>query len=101
MVKVCGTRGRFYVLLKFAATSGSKKLARSPCAGAFALQNLYSETVDVLEDKSDGEQADFDIDSDASNADLLELKQELYKLGPERTQRDLADTTVATQEITL
>ena len=37
-------------------------------------------------DKSDSEQADFDIDSDASDADLLELKQELNKLGPEKAQ---------------
>ena len=33
---------------------------------------------------SDDEQGDFDIDSDASDADLLELKQELNKLGPEK-----------------
>lgn len=69
--------------------------------GAFAFQNAYPETVDVLKDESDGEQADFDIDSDASDADLLELKQELNKLGPERAQRDLADATVAAQEMTL
>ena len=42
--------------------------------GAFAFQNAYPETVDVLEDKSDGEQTDCDIDSDVSDADLLELK---------------------------
>ena len=52
--------------------------------GAFALQNAYAETVDVLEDESDGEQADFDINSDASDADLLELKQKLNNLSPER-----------------
>ena len=52
--------------------------------GTFAFQNAYPETVDVLEDESDGEQADFDIDSDASDTDLLELKQELNKLSPER-----------------
>ena len=52
--------------------------------GAFAFQKAYPETVDVLEEESDGEQADFDIDSDASDADLLELKQELNKLGPEK-----------------
>ena len=69
--------------------------------GAFAPQNAYPETVDVLEDESDGELADFDIDSDASDADLLELKRELNELGPERAQRDLADATVAAQEMTL
>lgn len=47
------------------------------------------------EGESDGEQADFDIDSNVSNADLLELKQELNKSGPERAQRDLAGATVA------
>ena len=52
-------------------------------------------------DKSDSEQADFDIDSDASDTDLLELKQELNKLGPEKAQQDLADTTVTAQEMTL
>lgn len=52
-------------------------------------------------DESDSGQADFDIDSDASDADLLELKQELNILGPERAQRDVADATVAAQEMTL
>jgi len=37
----------------------------------------------------------------ASGADLLELKQELNKLGLEKAQRDLADATVAAQEMTL
>ena len=49
--------------------------------GAFAFQNAYPETVDVSVDESDGEQADFDIDSDASDADLLELKQ-AEQIGP-------------------
>jgi len=43
----------------------------------------------------------FEIDSDVSDADLLELKQELNKLGSEKAQRDLADATVAVQETTL
>lgn len=50
--------------------------------------------------KSDDEQGDFDIDSEVSDADLLELKQELNKLGTEKAQRDLADATVAAQEMT-
>jgi len=62
---------------------------------------LAFQTGDVLEDESDGEPADFDIDSDVSDADLLELKQELNKLGPEKAQRDLADATVAAQDMTL
>lgn len=35
-------------------------------------------------DERDSEQADFGIESDASDGDLLELKQELEKLDPER-----------------
>lgn len=42
------------------------------------------EAVDVSENESDGEQADFDIDSDSSDADLLGLKQDLNKLSPEK-----------------
>ena len=68
--------------------------------GVFAFHNAYPEAGDVSEDESDGEQAEFDIDSDASDADLLELKQELNKLGPEKAQRDLADATVTAQEMT-
>jgi len=62
--------------------------------GAFV---AYSKTEDVLMDESDSEQVDFDIGSDAFNTDLLKLKQNLNKIGPEKAQRDLAD---ATQEIT-
>ncbi len=68
---------------------------------AFAFRSAYPEADDVSVDEGDGEQADFDIDSDASDADLLELKQELNKLGPEKAQRDLADATIAAQELTL
>lgn len=69
--------------------------------GAFAFHNAYPEADDLSVDESDSEQADFDIDSDASDADLRELKQELNKLGPEKAQRDLVDATVAAQEMTL
>ena len=65
--------------------------------GAFAFHEAYHETGDVSMDESDSEQVDFD----ASDADLLELKQELNKLSPEKAQRDLADATVAAQETTL
>ena len=68
--------------------------------GAFAFQDAYSEPGDSIIIESDHEPADFDIDSDASDAELLELKQELTKLGPEKAQRDLADATVAAQAIT-
>ena len=56
--------------------------------GVFAFHDVYPEAGDVSEDESDGEPADFDIDSDASDADLLELKQKLNKLGPEKAQGD-------------
>lgn len=59
--------------------------------------DAYPEAVDFSADEGDGEQAGFDIDLDASNADLLELN----KLGPETAQQDLADVTVASQETTL
>ena len=66
--------------------------------GAFGFQDAYPQTSD---DESHEEQADFEIDSDVSDAELLELKQkhELLKLGPEKA-RDLADATVAAQEMT-
>ena len=69
--------------------------------GAFTLENAYPAPDHCSLVESDDEQADFDIDSDASDADLLELKQELNKLGPERAQRDLADVTIVVQEMTL
>ena len=65
--------------------------------GAFPFHDAYSEAGDFSVDESDSEQADFDIHSDASDADLLEPK----KLGPEKLQRDLADATVAAQEMAL
>lgn len=48
--------------------------------GVFAFHDAYPEKGDVSEDESDGKPADFDIDSDASDADPLELKQVLNKL---------------------
>lgn len=50
--------------------------------------------------ESDDEQANFDIDSDASDVNLLKLKQKLIKLRSKKAQRDLADVTVAAQEMT-
>lgn len=66
--------------------------------GAFTFHDAYPETGDVLVDDSD---EDFDIDSNASDADLLDLKQGLNRLGPEKAQRDLADATIAAQEMTV
>jgi hypothetical protein len=51
--------------------------------GAFAFHDAYPETGDILMDESDSEQVNSNIELHASNADLLELKQELNKLGPE------------------
>ena len=67
----------------------------------FAFHNAYSETDDLSVNESDSEQTDFDIDSDASDANLRKLKQELNKLNSEKTQRDLTNVTVAAQEMTL
>lgn len=69
--------------------------------GAFTFENAYPTPDHCSLVESDDEQADFKIDSDASNADLLELKQELNKLGPEKAQRDLADATIAATAATL
>ena len=63
--------------------------------GAFIFQDAYPEKGDLSVVESDDEQGNFDIDSDVSDADLLELKQELNKLGPEKAQRDLVDATIA------
>ena len=52
--------------------------------GAFAFYNAYPKIGDVSIDESDSEQVDFNIESDASDTDLLELKQELNKLGLEK-----------------
>ena len=37
--------------------------------GVFAFDNGFPETGNVLVDKSEGEQADFDVDTDASDAE--------------------------------
>lgn len=68
--------------------------------GAFAFHDAYPKAGDFSVGKSNSEEADFDMDSDASYADLLKLKQELNKLGLEKAQRDLADAIVAAQEMT-
>ncbi|MCJ1473138.1 hypothetical protein MMC13_001789 [Lambiella insularis] len=70
--------------------------------GTFAFQNAYPDPDDGSANNSDNEEVgDFEIDSDASDAELLELKQELSRLKPEKAKRDLADATVAAQEMTL
>ena len=64
--------------------------------GAFTFESVYPTPDQCSMVESDNEQEDFDIDSEVSDADLLELKQ----LGTEKAQRDLADATVAAQEMT-
>ena len=58
----------------------------------FVFHDAHLERDDYSVDKSDSEQADFDIDSDASAADL---KQELNILGPDKAQHALTYVTVA------
>ncbi|KAI4260744.1 MAG: hypothetical protein LQ352_000136 [Teloschistes flavicans] len=67
----------------------------------FAIRDAYPQAADFSVDEDDGEEADLDIDSDTSDADLLELKQELEKLGTKKARRDLADTIITAQEIIL
>ncbi len=63
--------------------------------GAFTLQDPHHEKGGLSAVKSDDEAEDFDIDSDISDADLLEPKQELNKLGLGKAQRELADVMIA------
>ncbi len=63
--------------------------------GAFTLQDPHHEKAGLSAVESDDEVEDFDIDSDISDADLLEPKQELNKLGLEKAQWELADVTIA------
>lgn len=44
---------------------------------------------------------DFDVDSDVSDQWPLDLKEELGRLGTEKAGRDLADATIALQELNL
>jgi len=60
----------------------------------FAFHDAYLEIDDFLENENDDEKTNFDIDSNASNANLLKLKQELNKLNLEKTQRDLTNVTI-------
>lgn len=67
--------------------------------GALMFHDAYPKTGDVSMDESDDEQANFDIDSNASDANLSKLKEELNRLGSEKAQRDLIGATVAAQVI--
>lgn len=66
--------------------------------GVFTFENAYTTPDPLIENN---EEEEFDIDSNVSDADLLELKQELGKLRSEQAQRDLADATIAIQQMTL
>ena len=54
-------------------------------------QDAYSETDDRSVAENNHGRTNLDTSSDASHTALLELKQELTKLGPEKAQRDLAN----------
>lgn len=69
--------------------------------GGLVFHNAYSEAGSHSAEECEGGQSDFNTDSDALDAELLELEQELSKLGMESVKRDLTDTTIAAQEITL
>ena len=48
-----------------------------------------------------GDEFDFEIDSDVSDIELQELRQELKKLEPRKVQRELADATLALQKLNM
>lgn len=70
---------------------------------SFLFSDPYPEKrPDSLGEVSDDvDEINFEIDSNVSDADLLELRAELKKLQPEKIQRDLADATRALQEMAL
>ncbi len=61
--------------------------------GPFRIQNAYPGEADGDSDSG----SEFGIDSDVSDAELLELQRSLKKLDPKKMQRDLADATIALQ----
>ncbi len=61
--------------------------------GAFRIQNAYPGEAD--DDSDSG--SEFEIDSDVSDAELLELQQDLKKLDSKKMQRDLADAMIVLQ----
>ena len=56
--------------------------------GSFAFQDPYPEVGNDEPNKSNSGKEYFDIDSEVSDTDLLELKQEIIKLGSGKAQRD-------------
>ena len=67
----------------------------SVAIGSFAIRDPYL-PIGVLEEE---DKAGLDIDSNVSDADLLDSKRELEKFGTERARRDLADTMSALQDL--
>jgi hypothetical protein len=65
--------------------------------GPFRIQNVYSGEADDASDSG----SEFGIDSDVSDAELLELQRDLKKLDPKKMQRNLADATIACQASTM
>lgn len=64
--------------------------------GAFEIKHPY----DLSTYASDSEDSESAIDSDISNDDLRNLREELQAFDPETVQRPLADVTIALQEAT-
>ncbi len=58
---------------------------------------MYSGEADDASDSG----SEFGIDSDVSDAELLELQRDLKKLDPKKMQRNLADATIACQASTM
>jgi hypothetical protein len=65
--------------------------------GPFRIQNAYPGEAD--DDSDSG--SEFGINSNVSDAELLELQQDLKKLDPRKMQRDLADAMIALQASTM
>lgn len=59
--------------------------------GPFRIQNAYPGEADDASDTG----SELEIGSNVSDAELLELQQDLKKLDPKKMQRDLADATIA------
>ena len=68
----------------------------------FKIQCQYPDVDNNSEsDLRSDDESDFDIDSDVSDTELQELRQELKKLEPRKVQRELADATLALQKMNM
>ena len=64
---------------------------------AFEIQNPHPEPAAAADGDSEDNES-FEIDSDVSEADLLEYRNLLRQFEPEKVTRELADSTRAIQE---